>query len=578
MANETTELTVVVSDGYQYDLKELPPADSPVIVRAGKDILQDMQVDSIIRNLENVARLMFVAYNALGGTKVQARMSGLQKHYLDLMDNSEQAIITFQHRSKEICVFMKKSYVWLIKGQERMAIAQFEDCANAAEEMAKTAENLADGFRELSNKAENVLEDTQEESALRYREMDEIKKQMEQYNAKLKSCESTRQSLDKAISDINDIYQEAKEREKDVYDMKKGMMIVEGITSVVGAFIPSVSSLKRGADGENGQAVQKAKEDLRKGEKEKEDLDTEKEKHTAKLETLKNEAAALEKDIAEIAQKMEDEKSITAKDEDEKTAAIAAYKKEKEEKEEELEGKKTEIAEAEKKLQSVEEKVNKATEAIDIMRQQLEEYTRQCADDYKRAQEAVRDAMEKKLELEKQRRETLASIQEFAVLIQSSVRQENVAATAVQTLRTAISCIKQVVVALTIAAKFWRSMQSYCENLKKSGVIEEIVRLEQLNIPVENRIECYQDEDFKWSFLDYISRWAALYYVCDEYRRRNNKVRGMVADNIMSSASREEEWKMAGILAGEMKASIDEQVEESRKATKELEEKKENDK
>lgn len=205
MANETTELTVVVSDGYQYDLKELPPADSPVIVRAGKDILQDMQVDSIIRNLENVARLMFVAYNALGGTKVQARMSGLQKHYLDLMDNSEQAIITFQHRSKEICVFMKKSYVWLIKGQERMAIAQFEDCANAAEEMAKTAENLADGFRELSNKAENVLEDTQEESALRYREMDEIKKQMEQYNAKLKSCESTRQSLDKAISDINDI-------------------------------------------------------------------------------------------------------------------------------------------------------------------------------------------------------------------------------------------------------------------------------------------------------------------------------------------------------------------------------------
>lgn len=60
--------------------------------------------------------------------------------------------------------------------------------------------------------------------------------------------------------------------------------------------------------------------------------------------------------------------------------------------------------------------------------------------------------------------------------------------------------------------------------------------------------------------------------MCDDYRERNNKVRNMVADNIMSSSSREEEWKMAGILAGEMKESIDEQVKESRKTTKELEE------
>lgn len=572
MANESTELTVVIEKGYRYNLSELPPVDSPAIAAAGKDILQGMQIDSIIQNLENVARLMFVAYNALGGTMVQAKMSGLQKRYLDLMDDSEQAIITFQHRSKEICVFMAKSYGWLLKGREKMAVSQFEKCARAAAEMAQKAEELANGFRKLSNEAETVLESTQEEQALQYAKMDEIKKQIEQYNAKLKNYESTQQSLNEAIDEINDIYKEAKEKEKEAFDMKKGMMIVEGITSVIGAVIPCFTSMKGSADTEFSQAAQKAQEDLAKSEQEKVDLDTEKKKEADRLENLKSEAAALEKDIQDIQQKIEDEKAITAKEEEEKEAVIKACEKEKNEKEEVLKEKRGEISEAEKGLESVEEKLNKVISVIDAVKQQLDDYTKQCADDYKRAQEAARDALEKKLEMEKQRRETLASIQEFTVLIQSSVRQENVAETAVQTLQVAIRCIKQVVVALATAAKFWRSMEDYCKNLATSGIVEEIADMEEAGISVEERVENYQSNLFKAAYLEYISRWAALYYVCDDYRERNNKVRNMVADNIMSSSSREEEWKMAGILAGEMKESIDEQVKESRKTTKELEE------
>lgn len=569
MTNESTELTVVIKNGYQYNLSELPPMDSPAIAAAEEDILHGMQIDSIIQNLENVARLMFVAYNALGGTMVQAKMSGLQKKYLDLMDDSEQAIITFQHRSKEICVFMAKSYGWLLRGREKMAVAQFEKCASAAAEMAKKAEDLANGFRKLSDEAETVLESTQKEQALQYAKMDEIKKQIEQYNAKLKSYESTQQSLNEAIDEINDIYKEAKEKEKEAFDMKKGMMIVEGITSVIGAVIPCFTSMKGSAGAECSQAAQKAQEELAKNEQEKASLDTEKKKAADRLENLRKEAAALEKDIQDIQQKIEDEKAITAKEEDEKNAVIKACEEEKKEKEEALKEKQTEISEAEKDLESTEEKLNKVINAMNAVKKQLDAYNQQCADDYKRAQEAAREALEKKLEMEKQRRETLASIQEFTVLIQSSVRQENVAETAVQTLQVAIRCIKQVVVALATAAKFWRSMEDYCKNLATSGIVEEIIDMEEAGIPVEERVENYQEDMFKAAYLGYICRWAALHYVCEDYRRRNNKVRDMVADNIMSSSSREEEWKMAGILAGEMKESIDKQVEESKKITKE---------
>lgn len=95
--------------------------------------------------------------------------------------------------------------------------------------------------------------------------------------------------------------------------------------------------------------------------------------------------------------------------------------------------------------------------------------------------------------------------------------------------------------------------------------------MNDVDFSMKERMEIYQEDDFKKAFLQYICRWAALYYVCDDYKRRNNKVRDMVAGNIMSSASREEEWELAGRLAAEMKESIDVQVENSNKIMKNLE-------
>lgn len=574
MENKSTELTVVNDEGYQYDLMNLPPQDSPRIVQAGKEILQDMQVESIIQNLENVARLMFVAYNALGGTLVQPKMSGLQKNYLDLMDDSEQAIITFEHRSQEICVYVARAYSWLLKGKEKMAITQFGKCAQAASEMARKAEQLAGGFRELGKEAEGVLEDSQTEQALQYQKMDEIKKQMDQYNAKVASLERTQKGLEAAITEINGIYEEAKKKEKEAFDLKKGMMIAQAVTSCISAVIPSVASMQGSSTGtaqSTSQASQKAQEDLQENEKNKADLEEEKKNITESLEKLKEEKEDLEKEIQDIDGKIKAEQGVTAKDEEEKQKAIEEYESKKQEKEEEAKKKEQEITDEEKKLDSVVKNLEAVGKTIERLNQQIATFTDQCRDDYAKAEAATERALEKKLEMEKQHRETLASIQEFTTLIQSSVRQKNVAETAVQTLQVAIRCIKQVVVALSIAARFWRSMEEYCKRLANSTVIGEITELEQGGLSVEERMEYYQDNMFKRAFLEYICRWAALYYVCGDYKRRNNKVRDMVANNIMSSASREEEWKVAGQLASELKVSIDEQVEDSNKTVEQLE-------
>lgn len=564
MANELTQLTVVNEGGYQYDLMELPPKDSPGIMKAGKEILQDMQVDSIIQNLENVARLMFVAYNALGGTMVQAKMSGLQKNYLDLMDDSEQTIITFEHRSQEICVFVAKAYGWLIKGKEKMAVKQFDKCAKAAAEMAAKAELLADGFRKLSDQAEQVLESTQSESALQYKKMDEIKKQMEQYNANLAGLQSKQEGLDEAIREINGIYQDAKKKEKEAFDLKTGMMIVNAVTTCIKAFIPSGDSIKNSASEGTSQAAQRAQEDIESKEKEKNGLASQKKSIENNLNSLNEEKDSLEKEIQKIEQEIEVKNGNTTLGEEEKKEALDKLDSSLKSKEQELKAKQEEITKEEDRLESIGSQMKTLEDGIDRLNKQLTEYIQQSEDDCARAEAAAERALEKKLDMEKQRRETLASIQEFTVLIQSGVRQKNVAETAVQTLQVAIRCIKQVVVALATAAKFWRSMEDYCKSLASSNVIAEI---EEINndddFSLEERLEYYQEDGFKRAFLEYICRWAALYYVCDDYKRRNNKVRDMVAGNIMSAASREEEWELAGNLASEMKSSIDKQVEDS---------------
>lgn len=69
---------------------------------------------------------MFITYNAWNSTTVQLLISALQKHYVDLMDDSRQAIIGFKVRSYEICKNMAKAYKRLIQGKEEMALNQIE--------------------------------------------------------------------------------------------------------------------------------------------------------------------------------------------------------------------------------------------------------------------------------------------------------------------------------------------------------------------------------------------------------------------------------------------------------------------
>lgn len=564
-----TSLTII-KGGYQYDLTKIPEKSAPLIQEASREILRDMRIDSIIQNLENVARLMFVAYNALGGTKVQSRMSGLEKKYLDLMDESEQAIITFKQKSEFICAKVAEAYKWMLKGKEQLALTQFNKCADAAAEMARQAEHLATGFQTLSDQAEVVLEHTQDEQSLQYQEIEKVKTQLGEYNAQLKKCESMSESLEKDVESINKVYEDARKKEQAAFDMKKSLVITQIVVSCIGAVIPSVSGVNNaGSSTGTGQAASEAQNSLDEKKEKKEELALQMEDAKLKQDDLAGKIQELDKEIESLEQSIEAKKAVTVADDPKLTAEIEELERQLAEKQKEREALEKERKEEEKKAKNAEGELSEVSKAIETLNKQLAAYAEQARGDLERAEAAAQEALKQKLELEKQRRETLASIQEFSALIESGVRRKNVAETAVQTLQVAIRCIKQVVVALTTAAKFWRSMEAYCRTLSDQGLGQQIVELSK-ELSFEERLDYYQDEDFMMAFLVYICRWAALYHVCDEYQTRNNTVREMVAENILSSGSREEEWELAGTLAEDLGESIRTQVEDSNKVIAEL--------
>lgn len=559
-------LTVQDKSGAVYSLQEIPKRGSPLIRQASQEILQEMQVDNIIVNLENVAKLMFVAYNALGGTGVQPQMSGLQMGYLKLIDESGRTIICFRRDSELICNQVLEAYDWLTKGKESMALACFDECAGAAAEMASKAETLAKGFTKLGDQAETILEASQKEQALQYKKMDEMRESLQKYEASLHKCESLRDSLEVDIQSINKIYDDARKKEEEALHTKKALMITQAVLGGINSLIPSVSSLlgtkKDAADGGNSAAVQDTKNSVEENEAKKKELEAALAEKKKALKEKQDALHVLEKEIKAVQNDITVQGQVTASSPQEQQAALGKLNAQLEAKQKEKETLSGEIKTLEDECKEKAGLVQQTSDAINGLNAQLQAWADSCKDDAARAADAADKALETKLAMEKERREMLASIQEFAGMIKLSVEQKSIAETAVKTLLVAIKCIKQVAMALMDAAKFWWSLNEYCKALSDGGIGQQIRKLSK-GLDLEERLEYYIQPAFMLSFLQYIGRWAALYYVCDDYHARNEAVRGLVDTNIRSAGTREEEWKLAESLAGELQTSINAQVIQS---------------
>lgn len=196
--NNSTSGSIALSiNGKQelYSVKNPPAITSQLVLESRQDILGKLSIDSLLLNLQNAADLMFLAYNALAGTEVWSKVSGLQKSLLDISGDSMTTLDIFGLRSQEVTTTLIKIYGLLLQGKDKLAIIQFKYCGKIAGDMANESEKLAARIAALGSQSELVNQDAINLKALSQSEKSRMETLLANFKGQQAAAEVTRKKL-----------------------------------------------------------------------------------------------------------------------------------------------------------------------------------------------------------------------------------------------------------------------------------------------------------------------------------------------------------------------------------------------
>ena len=160
--------------------------------------------------------------------------------------------------------------------------------------------------------------------------------------------------------------------------------------------------------------------------------------------------------------------------------------------------------------------------------------------------------LDKLLEVEANQRKALADIAKYAELLKSSAEEKKIAETTAAALHQAVGALKSIAATLRDNAFFWQLMTRACEKLAEPDFLEFIQDVSDL--PFEERLELYLEDDFKVEIVTYYAQWQALKLVCDEYSTAVFDARAKMMEDFQQNPTIEEAQKQAPILAGQLLA------------------------
>lgn len=539
-----------------YSLKNPPAVTSQLVLASQKEILQNLSLNSVVSNLTNAADLMFVAYNALAGTQVQSKMSGLQKSLLDVSADCITTVTTFEVKSQEVVNYTIKSYKWLFDGNEKLAVTQLVRCGEIAGQMAIEAEKLAGRFQELGVKSQGVLENSINEENLEDKKKKEMMEKLNELKANEVNAKTLQTGLQKAYDEMQTAYLEAKQREETESKRSFILGLTSAIFSGLGSGLGSAAQIAmavhpatataraatqvaatQGANSPGSQAPSNP------AVSENDDL-------VKKIEQAQAEKGKLEKDSVENEAKIKEAEGILKDTKDKEVAAQKA---------EELEKLRQKSEELKAKLENTTKVVNNISEGLNKVSDKVEKLGTQAQTSAENAAKQKMEFFKQKNDLATQNRKTLAALEEYAVRVSNTQFSISNAAAAVETLHCAVTALSQIVVSLNQASLFWRSMEQYCKRLQKSEFLNEVQDIQQLD--KTERINCYSAPEFMQSAVTNLSRWAALNSVCKEYLKAVNDTYKQVGENIKAAPSIKEAQAQAPLLAKKILASVRKDME-----------------
>jgi hypothetical protein len=172
------------------------------------------------------------------------------------------------------------------------------------------------------------------------------------------------------------------------------------------------------------------------------------------------------------------------------------------------------------------------------------------------------------VQLQKEQREALGAIAQYAEQMKIADFDTEAAKSAVDSLQQAVAALKQIVTILETAKVFWEMMAAACKRLASPTIRQDIELFK--DDPPEERLKEYARDEFKLSLLRLAWRWCALKVIADDYRVAVTRAREEVASTINKAPSIEEAKTLAPALGAKLALDINKEMQAIDAATAQL--------
>lgn len=565
-------ITFELPDGKSetYSMNRIPGRDSFIIRKMMEQVCQELQIQTIVDNLNNIVELLFVAANALAGTKVCSQVTHIQEEYMKLCGSSKLTVHELCLRCRKVAQNIGKAYENLTRGREPECIRKLKECESAALEMAGMADSLAQSFVKLGDLSDKAVMDTEDEAAVQKEMAEKLQKDRDNYKAKLDAQVAMQDSFNEQLAELNNEYQDAKKREDDALKRKHGYEIAGIVSGIVGGivdlFTPDLGNFGKKKD---SQAEDAARQEISELKQELADIEKEYEQKLDEKQKLEQQNHELETKIKDEQKRLED-LSAAGKEGSDEAASLRDV----------LDNDKillaacgSELAAAMEAVELLSKKMADLKSTLAAMTEQFEKISASAAMEAEKAAQQKEKIYDDKIEIEKQRRESLSQIAEFTSMIESCSQQQHAAETALQTLNMAAVCIKQVVASFLTASMFWKSVSSFCNTLHDSD-LDETIQANMDYCPQESRVVYYYDSEFMCLMLQFLSQWGALYYVCQDYEAAMSDIPKRQAEYYKKPVMLRDAYQTAMDVSRDLSDKVKVQMEAQDAVIKELEQNK----
>ena len=536
--------------------------------------------------------MLYLAYLSVDGFgELSSECIKLHDGFGKLCSDTKIKLREFGHSGKAVQDrLMDAVYALFNEDDPGEAAESIRDCAQIAVKLSDGAKNLSEKFENLGDQTVGVQQAVVKQKGITEDKKAEVQKSIDNYKAEQSGLKVKLEKLSQQKKRLENLYKEAAEEAKKADEKAFTMGLVNAIMTPLatglGTAVSHMSPLSQTnqllsfashniskinsniSDGLGKAELEKLKNKL---ELEQGNLETKISAQTQLLTKLRNDKDEVEKQISLLKENLQ------------KTPDQEKIKSEIKHLEESLKTKLSKINEEDQKLKEIEK--DKSIQAAQLQSlassfAQAAKSAGQAHESYMALAQKIREEKTQYLRmLDEKEQEEAASLgkqAELASRVSASALIKDNLGTAITGLYLAQGALSKVAVALRMTSDFWKQMASHCENLssnqfenditKYSNRVRKKVNAGQKELTVSQTINEVVPNHVKIRIVEYFAGWKALEEISNYFGARVEDVQKQVWNDFKANLHGEALYRKISELSGQQFEELNKQMNAKRKA------------